>query len=560
MRTTAPTLLVAVGVVLCGPVTSWADAPQRSDTFSKAGFDEVVQVLRKHHLQPALRRPHVWAAAANGALAATGARAEVLDAAWRSRVSDGRRRFAGTVEPLICGETKRTDVLVHSVPAMKTWKQQEADTAKAGTTGEPLVDALRGWRAPFGRSGFECVVGRALRLLHSRHPDKEPRANATGRMWQNAATYLLRAIDPHSRLTTPRAWALVNEPTSKVVDLGLTFTWRGGRAEVHEILPHASPQARKVLPGDVLDAVDGTVIRGRKQGVIIGMLQRPAGASVELAFRRAGLAQLVVVQLKYVDTRVKDVQSQEIAGLDNAVMVRIRKFAAASGRQVQALLLERLAEGPLQGVLLDLRGNHGGIIPEAVTLLELFRRGGLIGRVRTRDATAAIAFSRRRRQVLKMPVVMLVDGGCASACEFVAASLQASHRALIVGTQTFGKATLQEYMPLKSVRARVMITVAMFSTPGGLPIQARGIRPDLLLAPLSAKARGEAAMPFHLEPASDRSRDKEHPLLGSVTSCWRAAMAQGSATKDVRLGKGVEALRCLMAVQRAGEHVDRGVQ
>ncbi len=544
--------LVAVLGVLMVTSALWAgvayaaDAPA-SDSFGKVQFDEVVQVLKAHHLRPGLDRPRVWAAAANGVLSVAAGKVELLDADWRLQVAAKRARFAGKTAPLRCGEKALPGVVLHSRPAAATWREQEKELAKGEGSGEALVDALVGWQTPFDRTGFDCVVAHAGTLVIKAGKT----AKTQQRLWRGAATYLLRAIDPHSRLTTPRAWALVNEDVSRVVDLGLTFRWRKDRAVVHEVLAHASANARQVRVGDVLVQIDGKAVRGQAQAQIVGLLQRPVGSSIRLAFRRPGVEAPLEVTLKYVDTREKDVEVEPIVGLPGALRVRVRKFAAASGRQVRAELESPPYEEALSGVLLDLRGNRGGIIPEAVTLVELFRRGGLIGRVRTRDATVAIALSRKRRKVLQMPVVMLVDGACASACEFVAASLQDSGRALIVGRHTFGKATLQEYMSLKTSKSRIMITIAMFSTPNGLPIQAHGVPPDLEWSSTGKsphKRRGEAALSFHLLPPETQRERRPRTDLGALRSCWTAATANMSEAGDTQLTKAVAALRCLMAM------------
>jgi len=550
MRTAALCIGALVVSSTFGSAQIEASETDGRKSFGKTQFDEVIHVLRSRHLKPGLKRPRVWAAAANGVLSATGARIEVVDAAWLGQNAKDRVRFSGEFTTLRCGDDDLGGVALHSIPAAATWREQEKKLALESdeTSGEPLVDVLLGWKAKFDRSAFDCTVAHAQTLFGKDSATERGRA-AREKMWRAAATYLLRTIDPHSRLTTPRAWATVNEAVSRVVDLGLTFKWRRGLAVVHEILAHASDNARLVHVGDVLDRVDGKIVRGILQSTLIGMLQRPAGSSIGLTFRRPGVAAPIDVQLKYVDTREKDVELLPVQGLPGAIRVRLRKFAAASGRQVR----EELEFLPLDhlptGFLLDLRGNRGGIIPEAVTLVEVFRRGGLIGRVRTRDAAVAIQLSRRHRRIFRAPMVMLVDGRCASACEFVAGSLQDGGRALIVGVRTFGKATLQEYMSLKTSDSRLMITVAMFSTPDGRPIQARGVTPDIKLGQnrkKTAKARGEAAMSFHLKPLDRQVKRRPHPLLNEVRSCWTTANATLGKVGDGRLRSAVLALRCLM--------------
>ena len=518
-----------------------------AEDFGQTQFDEIIEILQKQHLRPGLDQPRVWAAAANGALTTAKTGTEVLDEKWRQEAGRSRKRFSGTTEALPCGEGEVGGVVLHHIPPPETWRDQEKTLAAAaqGTAGEPLVDALRGWKTAFERRHFDCAMFRAQAALSGPADAAQPQRS---KVWRGAVTYLLRAIDPHSRLTTPRAWRAVNDAITQVVDLGLTFAWRRGEAVVKEVSPTASEQARLVRSGDVLRAIDGRAMRGEKQATLVGLLRRPAGASVRLSFARVGQPAPVQVTLRYLDRRVKDVQVEPLLGLPGAVRVRVRRVAAASGRQVRAALEEPAVAGALAGVLLDLRDNHGGIIPEALTLVEVFRRGGLMGRVSTRDATAAIALSRRKRTLVRAPLVVLVDGGCASACEFTTASLRDGGRALVVGGPTFGKATLQEYTSLQSSRARLMITMAMFASPNGLPIQATGIAPDLVFArpTKGGKQRGEAALPFHLTPAPTNRKHTPLPELAALRSCWQRAVATLKPGQDPWLDQAREALRCLM--------------
>lgn len=523
-----------------------ASAPAEGN-FGPAQFAEVVDILSRQHLEPGLKRPRAWAAAANGALTAARTGREVLDGAWRAKIVSQRKRFGGATAPLQCDGKPVPGIVLHDVPPGATWRAQDKALAGSapGVTGEPLVDALGGWQAPFDRAHFRCVADMATAALRGSPAEK---AAAQDKVWRNAATYLLRAIDPHSRLTTPKAWAKVNEAITTVVDLGLTFRWRAGDTVVSAIAETASEQARLVHVGDILRAVDGQTIKGKRQAAVVGLLRRPVGTRVRLTFSRTDQAEPLEVTLQYQNKRERDVEAAELADLPGTLWVRVRKFAAASGKQVRALLEDPPVSGPLRGVLLDLRGNRGGIIPEAVLLVEVLRRGGLIGRVRTRDATAAVQLSRRRRRIITVPVVLLVDRGCASACEFVTASLRDRQRALVVGAPTFGKATMQEYMSMKTSSARLMITIAMFASPDDLPIQAQGVAPDLNFETPKKRGRalGEAAMPFHLMPLPGKRKRAPLPAMAEIRACWQNQGGAAGRGADPWLGQATVALKCLL--------------
>ena len=489
--------LLAAGLVVTDAVAAPKQAP-----FGRAQFEEVLQVLGKQYIEKELKAPHIWAAAANGAVTAlwdklpTEAgknskaprrKIELLPSSFVALKKFSETRFSGKTTPFSCQGRSLPGVVVHEVPRRK--KGAKPYGQGGNSSGEPLVDALLAWPPPFSKQDFECVVtwvegqliGRsepigkkvAAGARIKRLPDEEARQRRV-LMWLRAARWLLRSLDPHSKLTTVQTWAAVNAPVDVV-------------------------------------------------------------------------------------TREQDVTSSDLPGKPGFLRITVRKFAPGGDERVRDAIgaaKRRLhGKGGLRGIVLDMRGNGGGILPVAVGLVETFMRGGLVTRVKTRDAVAAVKVSRKRREVVDTPLVVLVNERCASACEFTSGALQDGLRALVVGERTYGKATLQEYTELKTTQMKVMVTTAMFFSPTGHPIQAEGVAPDVEVAKradgkLSSKNR-EEDVPFHLTAETMADERDTYFFLPWVRACADKSLAADRKQKDPQLARAATVARCLVDVLNA---------
>jgi len=240
-----------------------------------------------------------------------------------------------------------------------------------------------------------------------------------------------------------------------------------------------------IVPGDVIVAVDGTPATSDSIGTVVQNLRGPAGSTVTLTLLRDGVTSDVTVTRSVLEA--SDVTVDHLA--DGVLRVDIRTFSRGVGRSVR----EAMTGDPAAhagGVILDLRGNPGGLLDEAVEVASVFLDGGAVVSYEQRDAPDRTLYAVGDGDT-STPVVVLVDGGTASAAEVVAAALQDRSRAVIVGSRTYGKGSVQQPIVLPDGSA-IEFTIGRYITPAGRVIDGRGIEPDVLVDPMEAPEVAEA--------------------------------------------------------------------
>jgi carboxyl-terminal processing protease len=234
-----------------------------------------------------------------------------------------------------------------------------------------------------------------------------------------------------------------------------------------------------VVPGDLIVAVDGTTATTSSVGDVVQRLRGPAGSEVTLTLLRGGVATDVTMTRSVLEA--SDVTVEHLA--DGVMRIDIRTFTRGVGRTVR----EAISGDPAAhagGVILDLRGDPGGLLDEAVEVASAFLDGGAVVSYEQRDAPDRTLYAVGNGDT-ETPVVVLVDGGTASAAEVVAAALQDRSRAVIVGSRTYGKGSVQEPSVLPDGSA-IEITIGRYITPAGRVIDGHGIEPDVLVDPMEA--------------------------------------------------------------------------
>jgi carboxyl-terminal processing protease len=238
-----------------------------------------------------------------------------------------------------------------------------------------------------------------------------------------------------------------------------------------------SPAAEAgLVPGDVVVAVDGWPTSGGSVGEVVQRLRGPAGSDVVVAIARDGVTSSVSVTRTLLAT--SEVTVEQLA--DGVTRIDLSTFTRGVGRSVR----EALAGDPetyAGGVVLDLRSNPGGLLDEAVEVSSAFLDGGPVVSYEQRDAPDRTLYAVGSGNT-SVPVVVLVDGGTASAAEVVAAALQDRSRAVVVGSRTYGKGSVQEPSVLPDGSA-IEFTIGRYLTPTGRVIDGRGVEPDVLVDP-----------------------------------------------------------------------------
>lgn len=411
----------------------------------------------------------------------------------------------------------------------------EVSTKAAGASDEVSVEDIRVFTAVFRevqRSYVEPVSAEQL--------------------MKSAIRGLLLDLDPHSAyLQKSDLQSLTDDTSGRYGGLGLEVQVRAGVLTVIAPIDDTPAARAGIQPGDVITRIDGIAVESDNADVAIDRMRGKAGSKVEITVMRAGQPSFDLTLVREV-IDVTAVRGRLLA--PSFGYVRIAAFQINTATETAKRIAGLIKPGkPLDGLVLDLRSNPGGLLDAAVDVSDLFLESGPIVSTRGRVALAGAEFSANPGDVLKgAPLVILVDGGSASASEIVAGALQDRKRALILGQRTFGKGSVQSVLPLASGEA-IKLTTALYYTPSGRSIQAEGIEPDVQLQAAELKPIGgydrsltEADLPGHL--GNGNGRAPSAPADGADAA---APVSSSDPTRDFVLG---EALNILKALARWNAH------
>ncbi len=260
-----------------------------------------------------------------------------------------------------------------------------------------------------------------------------------------------------------------------------------------------SPAARAgILPGDQIIAIEGKAMRGERIDRLVTLMRGPAGTKVTMTVRRQGVADPLTFELVREEIHVQSVTAKRLAG--DIAYVRIKQFQEGTHQELvrAAAQLRAESKADLQGVVLDLRNNPGGLVDEAEGVADELLSSGVIYTTRHRGKIIDEAQAHEGGAFATLPVVALVNEYSASSAELVAGALQDSHRAVIVGAPTFGKGSVQTIYELPG-GAGMRLTTMRYYTPSGRSIQAEGIKPDVLIQSSKPAPPGEIVRERDLE-------------------------------------------------------------
>ena len=346
---------------------------------------------------------------------------------------------------------------------------------------------------------------------------------------------LLFDLDPHSAYFSKEEAKAFDEQTSGAFE-GIGVELEQGQENTLKIIAPIddTPAQRAGLrSGDVIVAIDGKRISPSEAS---SPLSGKAGTKVTLSILRQNVAAPITVTLQREVIHIKSVRSNFLEPGYGYIRVSAFQSDSAIAFYNQLSHLKRhSASVPLRGLILDLRANPGGLLSATVRIANILLDGGQILSMRGRNPSGNKTYSATGGDMIKnIPIVVLVDVGSASASEVLAAALQDNHRAIVVGSQTFGKGSVQKMIPLDNGDV-IKLTTDRYYTPCGRSIQAKGITPDFVLKPTApandqseALTFNEEALPGHLRANMAPAQDTP-PHQGSVLSGdapIRAALAQ----------------------------------
>lgn len=325
---------------------------------------------------------------------------------------------------------------------------------------------------------------------------------------------MLMSLDPHSAYLTKDAFADLQTSTSgEFSGLGLEVGMEDGYVKI--IAPiDGSPAAEAGLqPGDIILKLDGRTVKGMGLGEAVDMMRGPRGTEIDLTIGRPGESQPFDITLTRDTIKVASVRERILE--PGYGYIRIAQFQHGTGADVRKSLQRLQERDTLKGLVLDLRSNPGGVLQASVEVADLFLDGGLVVYTEGRLPNSDVEYAAEPGDASDgIPVVVLINGGSASASEIVAGALQDHSRAVIMGTDSFGKGSVQTVMPISEERA-VKLTTALYFTPNGRSIQAAGIAPDILVERAQVTTFdnpgqiSEADLNRHLNNGNGESRRRE---------------------------------------------------
>ena len=299
---------------------------------------------------------------------------------------------------------------------------------------------------------------------------------------RDAIQGMLNGLDPHSTFLEPEAFKEVRISTEgKFGGLGIEVTTEEGLIKVVAPIDGTPAADADIRAGDVIVMIDGKPVRGMDLREAVDSMRGEPGTRIVLTISRESTSEVIEVPLVRAIIKVASVRGEMLE--DGFGYARISSFQSGTSNNLRTQLekLEKQNKGELEGLVLDLRNNPGGVLNSAVDVSDLFLEQGVIVATRGRDSAADASFSARPGDVLDgIPLVVLVNGGSASASEIVAGALQDHERAIVMGTRTFGKGSVQTVIPMNNGGA-LKLTTARYYTPNDKSIQARGIEPDIMV-------------------------------------------------------------------------------
>ncbi|MGE4530384.1 MAG: S41 family peptidase [Acidithiobacillus sp.] len=335
-------------------------------------------------------------------------------------------------------------------------------------------------------------------------------------LMDGAISGMVSALDPHSAYLNPQEFKEMQVITDgKFGGLGIEVTSDHGVLKVVAPIDGTPAAKAGIEPGDLIVKIDGKALQGIRLQKTVDMMRGKPGTPVTLTILRPHQAQPLHITLIRAVIKVQSVRSAMLA--PDYGYIRISQFQENTGSDTRKAVekLEKEANGHLNGLILDLRNNPGGVLGAGVETADTFLNKGLIVYTKGRTPDSDMRFTAHGPDYLhSAPMIVLINGGSASAAEIVTGALKDDHRALIMGQRSFGKGSVQTVIPLSNGGA-LKLTTALYYTPAGCSIQSQGIIPNVEIQPANPQLR-----------AMDADLLKESELQGVLTApdaCSKAA-------------------------------------
>lgn len=362
---------------------------------------------------------------------------------------------------------------------------------------------------------------------------------------------MLSSLDPHSRYLNAKHFQEMQTQTKgEFGGLGIEVSMdNNGFVKVIAPIDDTPAQRAGIQSGDFVTHIDGESVLGLSLSEAVERMRGPVDSNIALTIQRLSSDSPIVVEITRAIITIRSVRVR-MEGND-VVYVRISSFSEKTTIELEKALKKYLREysESIKGLVLDLRNNPGGLLDQAISVSDAFLVQGEIVSTRGRHNDSIQRFNARSGDVTNgMPMIILINGGSASASEIVAGALQDHRRAIVMGTPSFGKASVQTVIPLGNQGA-MRLTTARYYTPSGVSIQARGIHPDIHVE----KAKIELASPNHQRSEADlrgsltneQSGDADTKDGKNLNGATKKEPEKSLATTDYQLSRALDLLRGL---------------
>jgi len=377
-----------------------------------------------------------------------------------------------------------------------------------------------------------------------------------GVLLEYAIKGMLSGLDPHSSYLDAEDYKDLQAGTSgKFGGLGIEVGLENGFVKVISPIDDTPAQRAGVKAGDLIIRLDEKPVKGMGLSDAVRLMRGKPGTSITLTIMRERVEKPLKLTIERDIINVASVKSRMLE--PGFGYVRISNFQSRTADDMRKAVADLKAKGKLQGMVLDLRNNPGGILNSAVEVSDAYLKTGKIVYTEGKTAGSNFSFAAKPDDILQgATMVVLVNEGSASASEIVAGALQDHKRALIMGNRTFGKGSVQSIVPVTK-EAAIKLTTARYFTPSGRSIQAEGIKPDIELPLLEVKSSQhssndnlkEADLSGHLE----NGNGKKKPTKSDVQTKSKAkAKAKPLAVTDYQLYEALNLLKGLSLLQSAG--------
>ena len=325
---------------------------------------------------------------------------------------------------------------------------------------------------------------------------------------EGAINGMISSLDPHSRYMNDKGWTDMQETThGEFGGLGIEVTMEDGFIKVVAPIDDTPASRAGIMSGDIITQIDDEAIQGMTLDQAVNKMKGPPNSQTRLKIIRKDADKPIDVAITREIIRVRPVRFHTDGG--NIGYIRITSFNEQTTEGLHKAITEISKEIPqdkLAGYVIDLRNNPGGLLDQAVSVVSSLMARGEVVSTRGRLPEETQRFTARGGDMTKgKPLVVLINGGSASASEIVAGALHDHKRATLIGTRTFGKGSVQTIIPLGAGNGALALTTARYFTPSGRSIQAQGIAPDIEILQdvpdelkTRAEIKGEASMRGHL--------------------------------------------------------------